>query len=132
MPTSILAVFNSLIRTIVATRRKTLRDKNASPIGIFVTLASAIPLWLITLLILTQFYGFTFSPQYLFYVMARSALVIITNVGAIFFYKFQALSEYSIYGLALGTITSGLVDHFYFHTLFTVQTSIGIVLLFAA
>jgi len=130
MPASILAAINSLVRTSVAIWRKTLRYKNASSMWIFTTLIFAIPLWFISLLCFVYIYHINFSSSYLLYVLFRSALVVITNLGSIFFYKFQALSEYSIYWLVFGTLVSGLVDYFYFHVTFGIFTIIGVWLLF--
>jgi hypothetical protein len=132
MLASILAATNSLIRTSVAIGRKALRHRNASSMWIFTTLIFAIPLWLISLLFFAHTYQFIFSTPYLLYVIARSVLVIIGNLWGIFFYKFQALSEYSIYGLMFWTLVGWLVDRFYFHTTFGVRTTMGIVLLFVA
>ncbi|MFA7717589.1 MAG: hypothetical protein WC875_02650 [Candidatus Absconditabacterales bacterium] len=127
-----LAIFNSLLRMPVAIKRKMLRNKNASAVGTFAAMVFAIPLRLVGLLFFAHLYGFIFSSQYLVYVLIRAILCIMVNLGETFLCRFQALAEYSIYALVFSTIISWSVDYFYFHTIFSVTSFIGIFLLFSA
>lgn len=128
----ILATINNLIWTGVDIWRKQMRRKNANAISILTTSIFIIPLWILSLLILANNYNFILSRQYLWYISGRAILTITTSIWAIFFYKFQTLSEYNTYSLTFWAILWWIVDCYFFGTSFHIETIVWVIFLFIA
>lgn len=128
----IWAILNGLIRSLISVKRKLLRKNNINSLSILTIFCFALPLWLVTLFILSHYFDIVLSKIYLIYVFIWASIVIITEIIWVYLYKFQALLEFKIYSLVFGVFLSILIDYFYFNSSLSLSLLISIVLFFIA
>lgn len=124
------AIMNAIIWFIITIRWKKLRQNGLSSLWSYWLVASWLPLWIITFLLLNNGFEVNYSSQYIFIVLFWVIAVIISNILDLYLIKFRPLSELKIYKIWLSALLGMIVDILFFQTIFSYFTAISIILFF--
>jgi len=81
------ALANTLIWTFLTVRWKNLRLKGLSPLSSYGLVSAGLPLWIITLIIMSQQYSIVHTSKYILLVVLWIAPVIISNLSDLYLIK---------------------------------------------
>ncbi len=126
------ALANTLIWTFLTVRWKNLRLKGLSPLSSYGLVSAGLPLWIITLIIMSQQYSIVHTSKYILLVVLWIAPVIISNLSDLYLIKLKPLSELKVYKFAFAALIGVLVDLLIFKTAFSYFTIIAISLFFTS
>ena len=128
----IFAVLNAIIWTLLTIKWKDFRRKGVNPISSFSVIGASLPLWILGFFFVSRYSSVVISKEYFISVIIWGVLVILSNLGVIYIIKYQVLSEFKLYSLAVSAFIAVLMDLFFFKIFFDLYKIIGIVLFFAA